>query len=395
MKKTLRKTFICFLCFCTLCCGCTLPRGSIDYSSGNSWYIYDELPEDNSIFATMDMVSLIDYTTYHYDKAGNLEETDSYGPRDTDDGTWGWHERKNYTYDNENRLILEQRFLPYVNNFTSWQDTSYTYFEEGYSTTCTYRDTGDITSYYDTNGNLLLKQDDVHHSNSYVWSYEYDTETGSVEEYLKTGKYAAYLNWSSSTVGENTKMEILHHNWGPPNIVWLSTYNDNGERISGDWCKADDLPDDATEETYADYCLPGYRTHYENGYLIETTRQEWDRNVDTECATYTLYDYDVIKKLALKITYDRVYRERLTLERYEYDDLYRLARQYEYEIDLEKYKDWSLPLSDGGAFLYSSSDGTTVFKKLYATREVQSMLYASNGRFQVQYIGSEKIIWRP
>lgn len=393
MKK-IHKIFPLFLCLCALCCSCTFPHKR---GNGKPQTIYYDLPADDSIFADMDMVNLSGYYTYHYDKAKNLVQTNYYCPRDTDDGSWGWHERSIYTYDNNRRLIKEQLFLPYVDNDTPWTETNYTYFPDGYSTTYTYSDGGITESYYNTDGDLLLHRDGVHHPQMYSYSYEYNTEEDSVEEYLQFGNDPPFLHWKQFASGENEKIEIKYYSWGVPEIFWVNTYNDAGERISGNWCLSEDLPGNlsAAEYMWRDCCRPGYRTRYEDGKLMEEAQQEWNLNIDGVRTEYTLYDYNKDGNLALKLVYNRLYNEKINLYRYEYDCWGCMVKQYKYDIDFKRYKEWSLPLSDGGSFYFSyGTDKTLIMKRLSAAQETLSAVHCKNGQFHVQYIGEEEIKWR-
>lgn len=395
MKKIL-KTFLLFLC---LCCGCTLPRKN---NSDKPQTIYYELPPDDSIFADMDMVNLSGYYTYHYDKTKNPVQTNFYCPRDTDDGTWGWHERRTYTYDKEHRPTKEQLFLPYVDNDMPWTETSYNYFSDGYSETCIYSDGKTVESYYNADGKLLLYEDNVHHSQTYRYSCEYDTEgsnentaeTPCFQVYLQVGENKPYLYWKQFSSGKNEKIEIKYYNRGTPEIIWINTYNEEGDRISGNWCETADLPANVSEQTWADYCQPGCRTRYENGKLMEKAEQEWNLNIDGIRTEYTLYDYDKNGNLTLELTYNRLYKEQVTLSRYEYDFWNRMVKQYKYNIDFERYRDWSIPLSDGSSFYFSyGTDQTLIMKRLSAAREMLSAIHCENSRFRVLYIGDEEIRW--
>ncbi len=392
MNKTKRNLFLLLTCLFALCCGCISPERTRD---GNSQTIFQEPPKDNSLFSQMDNVTLTGYYTYHYGDSGNLIQTNYYTKRDTDDGTWGWHERRFCTYDSKGRLLTEQLFLPYVDNEVPWTTNTFTYFQEGYSEIFTYNDGKTIESYYDTDGNLLLKTDSAHHANTYDYTYEYDMDKGTTEEYLKIGRGSPFLNRGQYSSGNNTKIEVKYTASGYPDVLWINTYNENGERISGDWCRADVLPANVTQETYVNYCQPGYRTNYENGRLIETTRQEWDINTDCTRTTYTLYDYDASGNLSLKLTYDKIYNTRLELSRYEYDDGGRLARRYDYRISPDANRDWNLLLSDGAIFRFAmDSDQNITLKRVSATDETLSMLQFKGDRLHIQYIGEQRIDWK-
>lgn len=391
MKKYI-KSFLLFFCLCALCCGCSLPHR---VPTGNSGTIFYELPPDNSIFSDMDMVNLSGYCTYHYDNAKNLVETNYYCPRDTDDGSWGWHERQVCTYDNEHHILTEQRFLPYVDNENPRTQTDYVYFPDGYSKT-TISEAGSVKSYYNAKGDLLLHQDSAHYAHAYNYSYAYNAEEGSVEEYLQIDGRSPYLYWKQLDSGKNEKTEIKYHSWGVPEIFWVNTYNDEGERISGNWLQATDLPvnQSGAESMWRELCQPGWRTHYENGNLVETMEQEWDLNIDGIHTEYTLYDYDKNGNKVLELTYNHLYDTRVSFSRFEYDHWGNPVKEYRYKIDFERYREWSLPLSDGGSFSFSyGTDKTIIMKKISAAQEIQSSLYCKNGRFQVQYIGEETILW--
>lgn len=147
--------------------------------------------------------------------------------------------------------------------------------------------------------------------------------------------------------------------------------------------------------------LSGYYTYHYDKANIESY-YDTDSNLllhrdgvhHSQVYSYS-YEYDKDGNLTLKLFYNRLYNEKINLYRYEYDFWGCMVKQYKYDIDFERYRDFSLPLSNNETFYFSyGTDKTLIMKRLSASQEVLSAIHCDNGRFRVQYIGDEQIKWR-
>lgn len=209
--------------------------------------------------------------------------------------------KNSYTYDDRNRVLTERS-----ENESYWEETAYTYDEQGYlireSYNDSYNDKHEITYTYTEQGNLETKTCDYAKSNhgDYTQTYTYDASGNKIaEDYRETGGFHRHIDYTYDENG-NLLKEKMH------TAVTTYTYDDRGNLLKRRYEDHRSNSSYWEEELYT----------YDDRENVLTWEQKYS---DGDWHKYT-YTYDDKGNLTTKISASSYSgQKQITQENYTYD----------------------------------------------------------------------------
>lgn len=317
------------------------------------------------IYAGVVGVECSSYTQYSYDDQGRQTEVLVYTRDNKDPKEWSVHTREIWEYDNQGRVILYERYLPYQDNILDMKEV-YEYSNEGYKMTRSYTTrsysarSGDDVFLYDTEGKRIWCALDSWPGIYQEYTYAYDDQGRKISEMEKyKGFDIVYDNelqdhvkkdilwegvvreiqWNDE---DHTSVEKHYNSVGGLLGFWFDTYDEEWKLTGSVWCDGNDLPRGETD--YLTYCTQGRWVDYRDGLPVQECFNEKDRDSGTVWFYYHVYDYDENGNQTLYLSATDY---TLALDRYVYDKQGRLTEQFSY--GRIKVPEWEMTLSDGSS----------------------------------------------
>lgn len=348
-------------------------KSNWEQMSGNDGKFWKGSP-DESEYADMEGVRIVEYRQYFYDHKGRLSKVNTFRRHDYYEDVWVLSDEETYEYDHQERISRRQA----VQGNEQWV---YEYTDSGYTISCSsYPNYSKPDIYtYDLADNLIYFRNSTNYRYAHGTTFEYDEKNRLVRKILEVEGSSPYITLTIEyDEKSHTSVETEYDSNGEALYIWYNTYDENWEKTDSVWYAVKDIPESQTPEEFEDYFTKGYWTYFFDGVrMAEMSNEPWKESRNN--SKYTAYDYDIHGNCIMELNVYSVGFVYMT--RYVYDGQDRLKEEFEYDFSDVTF--WERQQADGNILTLqvggdetmsvtrTALDGTLVNQFVYGDNEVE------------------------
>lgn len=360
-------------------------KSNWEHMNGNNGKFWKGSP-DESKYAAMENVRLVEYCQYLYDNGGRLSKVNTFRHHDYYEDVWVLSDEETYKYDLQGRITSRQA----VQGNKQW---TYEYSGSGYTINCAgYPNYSKPDIYtYDLADNLIYFRNATNYRYAHGTTFEYDGQNRLVGKILEVEGSDPYVTLTIEyDEDRHTSVETEYDSRGNVSYIWYNSYDENWEKTDSVWYAAEEIPSGQAPEEISDYFTKGYWVYYSDGVrMAQMSNKPWKESRND--SRYTAYDYDIHGNCIMELNIYGVGFVHMT--RYVYDAQDRLKEKFEYDFSDVTF--WERKQSDGNILTLQAGgeetmsvtrtapDGTLVNQFVYGDDEVEK-----------QYMPGETVYWQ-